>query len=304
MRRRTCDTCEGGGEVLTMVPGSTGEPVEGMVECPDCQGEGSYVDPSLLDRTIGGRRADQLRALRRRSERRVDAARELWRDRDAQTVGAYVHAHRNLLQDEPRLRATIQGDLAHRLAAVTPLGWRRVDLRWALENARRAVRGEAMAPLPYDEVATISMSDQNPMLEDSDYFIRGQIVILGERRRVPAGSGVLESNRRAFEREAKLAGWMNLGRPGHRLLMGDELQMRGMAFWSPWRCTCGEASGTGSNDHGARIQFEQHLDGLWPAYAAPHDAAPEAVEWRGRTIWVTTAQAEAFRAAQQAPHKP
>lgn len=31
-----CDTCGGDGEVLTMVPGSTGEPVEGMVPCPDC----------------------------------------------------------------------------------------------------------------------------------------------------------------------------------------------------------------------------------------------------------------------------
>lgn len=31
-----CDTCDGEGTVLTMVPGSTGEPVEGRVRCPDC----------------------------------------------------------------------------------------------------------------------------------------------------------------------------------------------------------------------------------------------------------------------------
>lgn len=303
MRRRTCDTCEGNGEVLTMVPGYTGEPVEDTVDCPDCMGEGSYVDPSILDRVLGGERADRLRAGARRRKHQLDHARQMWEDRDAQTVGAYVNAHRNLLADEPRLRATIQGDLAERMKRATPLGWRRDDLRWALENARRAVRGEAMAPLPYEEVATISMSDQNPALQDSDYFVRGLITILGERRRVPAGQGVLERNRRAFAREYELAGWMTLGRKGHRLLMGDELQIRGMAFWSPWRCTCGEASGTGSDDHGARTQFEQHLDGLWPAYAAPVEGT-EAVEWRGRTFWVSHDKAEAFRAAQAAPQQP
>lgn len=31
-----CSTCEGAGEVVTMVPGSTGQPVEGVVDCPDC----------------------------------------------------------------------------------------------------------------------------------------------------------------------------------------------------------------------------------------------------------------------------
>lgn len=41
-----CDTCLGAGEVLDMVPGFTGMPVEGMVPCPDCSLSGPLDAPT------------------------------------------------------------------------------------------------------------------------------------------------------------------------------------------------------------------------------------------------------------------
>jgi hypothetical protein len=296
MRRRTCDTCEGYGEARSAI--------DDTEACPDCQGEGSYADPSILDRTLGGARADRIRAGARRRRRQLDRARQLWHDRDATTVAAYVYAHRNLIEDEPRLRATIQGDLMHRLAEQTTLRWRAQDARHALENARRAILGQPPEPRPWEDVVTVSMSDQSPALADFDTFARGQLVILAERRRVPAGDAVRARNLEAYRRETELSADIMRGRKGHRLLMGDELTHPGPRFWSPWRCTCGEASGTGADDGSARKQFDRHLVGLWPAFTYPSEAAPEAVEHDGDTIWVSTAQAEAYRAAQQAPQQP
>lgn len=31
-----CDTCEDEGMVMAMVPGPTGQPVEALIYCPDC----------------------------------------------------------------------------------------------------------------------------------------------------------------------------------------------------------------------------------------------------------------------------
>ena len=170
VKRRTCDTCEGKGEVLDMVPGSTGEPVEGVVECPDCE-DGTYVVPTRLD------------LLRRDVRSRVTYARSLWRDRNATAVAAYVYAHRNVLDDEPRLRGLLDHELREQIDAVrTPLGWRKVDLRWSLLNAWRAVRGRDPLPLPYDVITDVSVRDDSGL---GEFFHRPQnlLMILAERHR-------------------------------------------------------------------------------------------------------------------------
>lgn len=172
-----CDTCHGEANVLAMVPGSTGEPVEGMVECPDC--EDGYIElPDRFERLVGVRRAERIRRPVRRAQRRVEWARQRWAERDATTVGAMVTTHRAVLDDEPRLRGMIDHELRDQLEDVTPLRWRQADLRWCWENAKRALRGRVMKPLPYDEFVDVRVST-----EAAGLFERGQVAIIAERRR-------------------------------------------------------------------------------------------------------------------------
>lgn len=104
-----------------------------------------------------------------------------WRDRSAQSVAVVEVAQKPVLDDEPRLRAMLDGVLRDKVQRVTPLGWRRADLRWALGNARRALRGEPMVTaLPYEERVAIDVTDQHP-----DFFTRNAVAIRMERRRVP-----------------------------------------------------------------------------------------------------------------------
>lgn len=187
--KRACDTCETVGRVLTMVPGNTGEPVEALVECPDCGGVGTYetdepevdehdVETCEDDHEERWRRPRLPVRLYRRVRWRVRYVRNLWRDRNATTIAAYIVVNRNIVADEPQLRALLNRDLMDNLEAVAfPLGWRWTDVRWAWANLRRSLRGRAPLPLPYEVLTDVSMRTEN------GFFERNEVMILAERRR-------------------------------------------------------------------------------------------------------------------------
>lgn len=153
-------------------------------ECPYCDGDGCLTELDRLERLIGERRASRVRRPLNRVRRRTHWLRIRWAERHATIVASWVEAHRGIIDDEPRLRVLIQSELMRQLDEVTPLGWRRDDLTWCYVNARRALRGQPMLPLPYDVDTTVQLKEQN-----ADFFIRNAVVLLAERRRRPkAGS--------------------------------------------------------------------------------------------------------------------
>lgn len=176
-----CERCEGTGKVRVGDRWSTAtcRLIE-MGECPDCWGDGVVWKATPLDkvrsrllRTSAGRHYSRAR-------RAINHGRQMWRERDAQTVAYVQEARRALLDDEPRLRSFVENEVKRGVGdEATPLGWRRDDLRWALTNARRALRGQRMLPLDYDEVADLSYS------QEGSWFERGAVMFRAERRRRP-----------------------------------------------------------------------------------------------------------------------
>lgn len=174
-----CDTCHGEAEVLTMMPGFTGEPVESMVDCPDCEGEGWIEVPDRFERLVGIERAERIRRPYRRAQRRVRWARARWAERDAEVVAAVTYAHPSVLDDEPQLRGMIDHELLSQLQDVTPLRWRVADARLALRNVKRALRG--LPPLsPPDTLTSVEVSREGSVFE------RNVVAIRAERYRKPS----------------------------------------------------------------------------------------------------------------------
>lgn len=175
MKSIQCERCMGTGWVPH-------ESEKDRVDCPDCDGDGWLTEPDRFERLVGVDRAQRLRRPIWRTKRRLDAARSLWRDRNATTVAAAVEVNQGVLANEPRFRYVIDNDLRQKLEAITPLGWRIYDVRWCWANMKRAIRGQSMADLLYRENIELSVRT-----ESRDFFMRNAAVVLAERRRIPRG---------------------------------------------------------------------------------------------------------------------
>lgn len=137
------------------------------------------------DGTLEGVRFESVPRLPVRVARRVRAQVTDWRSQwqPNVTVAAIVNAHRNIMDDEPRLRNLIDTDLMTQVRALYPLRWRYDDLRWHLRQARVAVTGgRPELTAPWREEVAVEMSQQNRA-----FFERNVIVIRAEAYRTPRG---------------------------------------------------------------------------------------------------------------------
>lgn len=147
--------------------------------CPTCTGEG--VVESWYDRLPGARRLrrrwhmeryvlDRRRLERARHWRLLLREHKAWKAGRITTIGVWRVVSRNLLDDEPALKSFLEHELRRELKDHTPLLWR-------LDAIRRAWAGDLVDP--YDYPTTITVRD------DAAFFIRNQVVLLMECRRVP-----------------------------------------------------------------------------------------------------------------------
>lgn len=173
MKTFECDTCEGVGEILAMVPGGTGMPVEDMIECPDCDGVGLIF--------VTEPKHPHLARIHRGWSMLTDSlvgAWRSWRRGNGDVIAARITVHRSVFADEPRAVEIVNRDLRRSLARARSYGWFRADLAWSLRNLGRTLRGREMLPLPYDVYVTTEIVD------DGHAFEMGRTVILAEQRRV------------------------------------------------------------------------------------------------------------------------
>ena len=173
MKTFECDTCKGDGEILAMVPGGTGMPVEDMIECPDCDGVGLiFAEP----------KHPHIARIRRGWSILVDDLAGAWRSWQrggADVVAARITVARDAMLDERQMRLIVEHRLRDGIAGARSLGWMRADLGWSLRNAWRALTGREMRPVPYEVALTISIID------DPDALVRRQYTVVAEERRVP-----------------------------------------------------------------------------------------------------------------------
>lgn len=174
-----CETCEGLGHVRTMVPGSTGQPVSGNIECPDCDGTGWLGELDALERLVGPRAANALSAPGRLVSRARSAAKKTWRERKYDEIGHLTYVHREVMSDDPRLTSVVESEIKANLAkAPLPLYWRLTLIRWRTLNKVRRTIGLPPLPRPWAEVLELEAR----MDPESNL-----IALIGTRRRIEVG---------------------------------------------------------------------------------------------------------------------
>lgn len=121
---------------------------------------------------------DRIRRTRTSLDHRWASTKTSWAP--SVRVAASVRANKGMLADEPRLRATIDGELARQVAECYPARWRYDDAVHHGANAVRAALGRPVLPVLWRDEVTVTMRT-----DDADMFVRNEVLILAEVRRVP-----------------------------------------------------------------------------------------------------------------------